>query len=107
MNNNKKLQFGQTEHIEGMIRGLQRKLEKLAPHPDKNYRLAPLFTQTSHGNVISAAFNRKTLYKTALEAYTRDLPARESLARQIEDLRRALNAPAYTQPAAFPELAIA
>ncbi|MGQ0527886.1 MAG: hypothetical protein ACT4OY_07680 [Alphaproteobacteria bacterium] len=102
MSNYKKLktQFGQTDTIEGMITGLTRKLETLAPHPDQKFHLAPLFTSISEGNVITAFFNRKTLYHLALDAYNADLPARLSLTRRINALRRILAAGAHTVPAA-------
>lgn len=76
----------QIKRLEGVINGLVRELEQLAPHPDHHF--SPLaIVRIGQAQTITSSFNQNNL---ALQAYLQDLPRRLGIERRIRAARRRL-----------------
>lgn len=89
------------KNIEGILAGLMRELQNLAPHPNHPDNKGPLFSSPSsetsgyklgQRKVIAANFNQSVGFRNTMDAYLLDLPKRRSIEQWISHYRRRLYA---------------
>jgi hypothetical protein len=76
----------QIKKLEGVINGLVRELEQLAPHPDHHFSPVAI-VRIGQTQSITGNFNQSGL---AMQAYLQDVPRRLGLERRLRAARRRL-----------------
>jgi hypothetical protein len=98
---------GQTEmgknpqKIEGVIKGLERALAALAPHPDRFFSTS--FRSVAASSASVAIDFNQAVARQRMDAYLRDLPERLGLERRINAAKRMLNNCPLIQSRIIPE----